>query len=195
MISLPAHPAQLDPNAPIPEESAVWDIADECALKSAVLLHEIQCATEDQLQQTLEIVRESHASGTPHEFLEALARVQGYAEEHLGAAILDLSYRMALAIHPHAPLIPFAGKLIVPNSFYDIYGPIRVLAKILLCPVLFAEDTDSAGVSSINPIAANILAENIVKAVHRRVGIRTFVSVSRMEYETWLLLTRKHFEL
>lgn len=195
MSPLPVHPAQLDPNAPIPEASAIWDIADDCAIKSAILLHETLSATEEHLQVTLEIVRDTHATGQPCDFLDALARVQGHAEEHIGTAILGLSTRMSVAMHPHIPVIPFAGKLIAPTAFYESYEPLHVLAKLLLCPVLYAEDTDAIGVGSINPVAANILAEQITNTVHRRVGIRPFISSARLDYETWSFLTRKHFEL
>lgn len=196
MTNLPAHPAQLDPDSPIQEEhSAIWDLADDCAIKTAILLHETLSASEGELQRTLEIVRDTHATGRPCEFIEVLARVQGHAEEHVGPAILNLSNRMSMAIQPIIPVIPFAGKLIAPSAFYESFDHMHVLAKLLLCPVLFAEDTDSIGVSSINPISANMLGDNIASAVHRRVGIRPFVSCSRLDYETWTFLTRKHFEL
>jgi hypothetical protein len=196
MITLPAHPLQQDPNSPILDEhSAIWEIADDCAIKTAVLLHESLSATESELQQTLEIVRDTHASGKPCEFLEVLAHVQGHPEEQIGAVILSLSNRMSMAIQPHIPIIPFASKLISPTTFYESYEHLHVLAKLLLCPVLYAVDTDAMGVGSVNPLAANILSENIISTVHRRVAIRPFVCSARIDYETWTLLTRKHFEL
>lgn len=196
MIILPAHPAQQDPNSPIQDEqSALWDIADDCAIQTAILLHETLSATENELQKTLEIVRDSHASGKPCEFIETLARVQGHAEEHVGAAIMNLSNRMSMAMQPLIPVIPFAGKIIAPTAFYDLYGQMQILGKILLSPVLYAEDTDAMGIGSVNPIAANMLGENIISTVHRRLGIRPFVCTARLDYETWAFLTRKHFEL
>jgi hypothetical protein len=196
MIPLPAHPAQQDPDSPIQDEqSAIWDIADDCAIKTAILLHETLSATEDELQQTLEIVRDTHASGKPCEFIEVLARVQGHPEERIGAAILNLSNRMSMAIQPHIPIIPFGGKLIAPTTFYESYQHLHVLAKLLLTPVLYAEDTDAMGVGSINPLTANMLGENIISTVHRRLAIRPFVCTARLDYETWTFLTRKHFEL
>lgn len=195
MIALPAHPAQQDPDSPIQDDlSAIWDIADDCAIKTAILLHETLSATEDELQQTLEIVRDTHASGKPCEFIEMLARIQGHAEEHLGPVILNLSNRMAIAMQPYTPVIPFAGKLIAPTTFYESYEQLHVLAKLLLSPVLYAEDTDAIGIGSINPLAANLLGENITAAVHRRLGIRPFACSIRLDYETWSFLTRKHFE-
>jgi hypothetical protein len=61
--------------------------------------------------------------------------------------------------------------------------------------VIFAEDTDTIGTASVNPMAAAILAEEIRNAVYKRVGITPFVTIARLEYESWTFLTRKHFEL
>lgn len=196
MLPLPIHPAQLDPASPVQDEqSSLWDLVDDCAIQTAILLHESLSATEDELQQTLEIVRDTHANGKPCEFIESLARVQGHAEEHVGAAILNLSNRMALAMQPITPVIPFAGKLIAPTAFYESYEKLHILSHLLLSPVLYAEDTDAMGIGSVNPVAANMLGEHIVSTVHQRTGIRPFVCTARLDYETWAFLTRKHFEL
>ena len=69
------------------------------------------------------------------------------------------------------------------------------LRNFLLSPVIFAEDTDAIGIASINPVAASILAEEIRSSVYKRFGIRSFVTVARLDYENWAFLTRKHFEL
>lgn len=196
MISLPAHPAQENPDSELPQDhDGLWDIADDCAIKTAILLHETLSATEEELQQALEIVRNIHAGGKPCEFLEELARVQGHSEEHIGHAILKLSNRMSMALEPPTPVIPFASKLIAPSSFYESFDHLHVLGKVLLTPVLFAEDSDAIGVASINPVASNLLAENIQAAVYKRLGIRPFMTCARLDYETWAFITRKHFEL
>jgi hypothetical protein len=61
--------------------------------------------------------------------------------------------------------------------------------------VIYAEDTDAIGTASINPFAAAILAEEIQSTVFKRFGIRPFVTIARLDYESWTFLTRKHFEL
>jgi hypothetical protein len=196
MIQLPAHPAQDNPNSRLPEDrGGMWDLVDECAVKSAIQLHETLAAKELELQETLEHVRDTHATGKPCDFLEILARIRGTAEEHIGEALLQLSSRMAAPMHPYMPVIPFAGKLISPNAFYDAYEPLHMLAKGLLTPVLYAEDTDAIGVGSINPVAAAMMAQHIASTVKARVGIQPFVCQVRLDYETWSFLTRKHFEV
>ena len=61
--------------------------------------------------------------------------------------------------------------------------------------MIFAEDTDAVGTASINPVASMILADEIRAAVFKRFGIRPFLTVARLDYESWSFLTRKHFEL
>lgn len=196
MLPLPAHPAQENPDSRLPEDSGgLWDLADDCAVKTAILLHETLSASEEELQQALEIVRDTHSRGKPCEFVEILAKVQGYPEEHLGAAILNLSQRMALARQPVIPYIPFVGKMIVPNNFYEHFPQVYLLAKVLLCPVLYAEDTDAVGVGSVNPVATELLTEGMTRNVSGKVGIKPFISSVRLDYETWSFLNRRHFEI
>ena len=66
---------------------------------------------------------------------------------------------------------------------------------MLLSPVIYAEDTDAIGTASINPVASAILTEAIRNAVFKRFTIRPFVTATRVDYECWIILTRKHFEL
>jgi len=127
--------------------------------------------------------------------IEELARIQGHDEEHLSPAILELGNKAAQTMSPNPPLVPFAGKLIAPSAFYDSFDQIHKLARLLLSPVIYAEDTDSIGTASVNPVAASILAAEIESAVFKRFGIRPFITIARLDYESWTFLTRKHFEL
>ncbi len=146
--------------------------------------HCTKCARRPRLRS----IRGSPPSGQ-------IARIQGHGEEHLSPAILELGNKAALALTPYAPLVPFAGKLIAPSAFYESFDQMHKLARLLLCPVIYAEDTDAIGTASINPFAAAILAEEIQTTVFKRFGIRPFVTIARLDYESWAFLTRKHFEL
>lgn len=178
-------------NAPLD----LWDFADLCLQRTSDALHEARAAKVSQLSEAISIARESHSKGKPSDLIEVLARLQGHDEEHLSPAILDLSNKVAGTFTPYAPLLPFAGKLIAPSAFYDSFDQIHKLARVLLSPVIYAEDTDSIGTASINPLASAILAEEIQSSVFKRFGIRPFVTVVRLDYESWTFLTRKHFEL
>ena len=129
------------------------------------------------------------------DLLQALASVQGYPEEQLGNVIPRIAEKIGFTLNPVPQLIPFAGKLIAPSAFYESYDRIHLMAKALLVPVIFVEDTDAIGVASANPIAAAILAAKIQEIVSRRFDIRPFLTVARLDYETWTFLSHKHFEL
>lgn len=166
-----------------------------CLEQTAAAIHESRAATPSELNQAISTAREFHLDDKPADLIEVLARVQGHDEENLSPVILDLGSKVASTITPTPPLIPFAGKLIAPSAFYDSFDRIHEIARILLSPVIFAEDTDAVGTASINPIASMILADEIRAAVFKRFGIRPFLTVARLDYESWSFLTRKHFEL
>lgn len=171
------------------------EIVDACYVRTAQALGLSRVATDDEIKASLSIVRDSIEKGKPLDLLETLARVKGHEEERIGAAILALSDAVASTMNPTPSCIPFASKLIAPSAFYDSFDAMHELGKLLLTPVIFAEDTDALGTGSVNPIAAQILGEEIHQAVSKRFGIRPFVTVARMEYESWAFLCRKHFDL
>lgn len=173
----------------------IWEFAEICLQQTAGALHEARAATPAEISQGIATAREDHAREKPSDLIEVLARIQGHGEEHLGPAILELGNRVARTLTPHAPLIPFAGKLIAPSAFYESFDQIHKLARVLLSPVIYAEDTDSIGTASANPVASVILAEEIRNNVFKRFGIRPFVTIARLDYESWAFLSRKHFEL
>lgn len=194
-VPFPPAEATPPPAAPASHGAEVRDFAEECLLRTAEALHEARAASVAEINQAIAMVRESHAIGKPAELLETMARMQGHDEEHISPAILELGNKVAQTRSPYAPLIPFAGKLIAPSAFYDSFDQLHKLARLLLSPVIYAEDTDSIGTASVNPVASAILAAEIENAVYKRFGIRPFLTVSRLDYESWTFLTRKHFEL
>lgn len=183
---------QADPRHGAP---SVWDFAEACLQRTAEALHECHAATTPEIHQAIATCREQHAVEKPADLLDAVARVQGHEEEHIGPVIQELGNKIALGMNPFQPVIPFGGKLIAPSAFYESFDTLHSLARALLAPVIFAEDTDAIGTASVNPIAAAILGDEIETAVHRRFGIRPFVTSTRLDYESWSFLTRKHFEL
>ncbi|MFM2198244.1 MAG: hypothetical protein RLZZ505_1676 [Verrucomicrobiota bacterium] len=171
------------------------EIVESCYVRTAQALSVSRAANDDEIKASLAIVRDSMENGKPLDLLETLARVKGHEEERIGVAILALSDAVASTMNPAPSCIPFASKLIAPSAFYDSFDAMHELGKLLLTPVIFAEDTDAIGTGSVNPIAAQVLGEEIHHAVSKRFGIRPFVTVARMEYESWAFLCRKHFDL
>lgn len=181
--------------APQPQSGDLWEFAEICLQQTAEALHQVRAATPAEISQGIATAREDHAKEIPSDLLEVMARILGHDEEHLSPAILDLGNKVAATLTPVAPLIPFGGKLIAPSAFYESFDQIHKIARILLSPVIYTEDTDAIGTASANPVAAAILAEEIRTSVFKRFGIRPFVTVARLEYESWTFLSRKHFEL
>lgn len=188
-------PAAIPLTAPRENSGDLWDFAEVCLQRTAEALHEARVATTAQIAQGISIAREFHAARKPSDLIEVIARLLGHDEEFMGPAILDLGNKSAATLTPNPPLVPFAGKLIAPSAFYDSFDQLHRLARVLLSPVIYAEDTDSIGTASVNPVAAAILSEEIQSVVFKRFGIRPFVTVARLDYESWTFLSRKHFEL
>jgi hypothetical protein len=191
----PAQAASPRNPADLSARGDIWDFAETCLAQTSAALHEARAASAAELNQGIAIARESHAAAKPSDLVEVIARLQGHDEEHLGKAMLDLGGKIASTLSPYPPLVPFGGKLIAPSAFYESFDYLHKLARVLLSPVIYAEDTDAIGTASANPVAANILAEEIRGTVFKRFGIRPFVTTARLDYESWTFLTRKHFEL
>ncbi|MEI6673668.1 MAG: hypothetical protein WCO57_00665 [Verrucomicrobiota bacterium] len=192
--AIPAPPAQAHPLTLL-RQSDIDELVEACLEQTAEALIFARLASQMEVSHAIAIVRAARTEDKPLDLLEAVARVQGHQEEHLGGIIRTLGDRLATLLNPSPPLIPFAGKLIAPSAFYESFERIHQMARALLVPVIFVEDTDSIGVASVNPIAANLLAAKIQEGVARRFDIRPFLTVARLDYESWTFLTHKHFEL
>ncbi len=172
----------------------IWHFAEKCVIQTAVALHKTRAASAAELAHGIVATRKSHEAGEPADLLEVIARIQGYAEEHLGHAILNLGNKVAATLALYQHVIPFAGNLIAPSVFYESFDHLHKIARVLLSPIIFAEDTDAIGTASINPMATKIVAEEIHRTVSNRFGIRSFVTTARLDYENWVSVTHKHFE-
>lgn len=187
-------PAQASTHSPLPQ-SDIDELIETCLAQTAEALIFTRVASQSEVSHAIDLVRSSQVEDKPLDLMEAVARVQGHQEEHMGGIIRTLGDRLATVLNPSPPLIPFAGKLIAPSAFYESFERIHKMARALLVPVIFVEDTDSIGVASVNPIAATLLAAKIQEGVARRFDIRPFLTVARLDYESWTFLTHKHFEL
>lgn len=167
----------------------------ECVHQTISALHQTGMANEHEAHDLIRFLQDKPADAPPVDVLLTLAKMQGSDEEHMSPAITRLSNAVSRTIPTPPPIIPFAGKLIAPSAFYESFQTILVMGRELLTPVIYAEDTDAIGVASINPFAARLLANEIHDAVEKRFAIRPFMTVSRLDYESWTFLIRKHFAL
>jgi hypothetical protein len=169
--------------------------------RNLLLENTIECLRHARLatEQEISVLHQRYLSMRPDEEpmdpLEMIARMQGASDEYLPQELAKLSHGISTVLPSCPPLIPFAGKLIAPSAFYEAYTHLHALARALLSPVIFAEDTDAIGTGALNPIASQIMAEHILAGVNRRFGIRPFVTAVRLDFESWTFLNRKHFGL
>lgn len=168
---------------------------ENCLMRTAEALGDAGVANGVVISGCLATALKAINEGKPRDLIELICRRAGTNEEGMGSAVQRISQILAAARRPVPPVIPFASKLIAPSAFYDLFDGMHSLGRKLLVPVLYAEDTDSIGTGSVNPIAAEFLAEEIRHAVSNRFGIRPFTTSVRMDYESWTFLCRKHFEL
>jgi len=187
-------PTLQSPNKAIKRVN-IDDAMNECIARTAEALGGCGAADGSAIAAGLRLVQSALIEGRPADLIECVVKAQGHEVERLGPAILELSDAVAQQMTPYPSLFPFAGKLITPTAFYESFPDYHELAKVLLTPVIYAEDTDAIGIASINPIASTILAEEILSTMEDRVGVRPFITLTRLDYESWAFLTRKHFAL
>ena len=188
-------PTQAIHDQPGRKPGDIGDLLRICLEQTVQAIQATGLATEMEIARTRAAFDRAVAKEEPQDVLEILARVQGAEEEHMGIEVARISHAVAAVIHPSPPLIPFAGKLIAPSAFYESFDHLHKTARALLAPVIYAEDTDAVGTGALNPVAARIMADEILATVDRRFGIKPFVTSVRMDYESWSFLTRKHFGL
>jgi hypothetical protein len=186
--------AVLDPH-PSGDHERAESIVFRCLDATLRALHDTAAARDKELNDARRAFEDAYFAHQAAEVLDLVARFQGADEYQVSTVIARLSAAVASTMSVPPVAIPFASKLIAPSSFYESFTQILHLARQLLVPVIFAEDTDAIGTGSINPVAARCLADEIVATVDRRFGIKPFLTVVRVDYESWTFLTRKHFGL
>lgn len=186
---------QANPFRPAEEASVSTTLSTRCLGQTLAALARVGLADQATLEVVYAECLEKIKFGQAEDPLVTLARMRGTGEEFMSPVIERYSAALATAMSPSPPLLPFANKLIAPNSFYELFPSLVELGKRLLVPVVFAEDTDAIGVASINPFAAEFFAREITSTVHKRFSVRPFVTVTRADYDGWCFLVRKHYML
>ena len=177
-----------------PQREGIPAAVEECLQRSATVLFQHQVAEKADLIHAVNLARQSNSHGHPADLLEILARHLGHEEPEFSRVIASYGEKIAATLIPSPPSIPFAGKFIAPNAFYESFPELRQLGHALMAPVIYAEDSDAIGTAAINPIAAAIMGEEITAAVVRRYNIRPFVTSVILEYPSWTETVRKHFQ-
>jgi hypothetical protein len=177
-----------------PQRESVAAAVEECLQRTATALFQTGTAGKDDLVQAMQLVRRSNSHGQPADLLETLARHLHQEEESITAAISSYGERISATLSPHLHVVPFAGRLIAPSTFYENYPEVQRLGAALMAAVTYAEDADAIGTASINPISAIILGEEIAAAVTRRVNVHPIITSVLLDHADWTQVIRKHFQ-
>ncbi|MDP0491997.1 MAG: hypothetical protein Q7Q71_13185 [Verrucomicrobiota bacterium JB023] len=124
-----------------------------------------------------------------------MAELRKVPEEQFSHHIEAWGRGVANAMKKRYSLITFAPRLLNPTSFYEQFDDIREWARALRVPIIFSEDADVIGLGCINPIACEKVGEKMSEFLSSRVGTRPFITKVLLDYESWDLVCRKHFEL
>ena len=173
----------------------IWNLAESCLEQTAAALHAAGAVSATELSAGIALARKSHAMGKPADLLEVIAKIRGDAEARFGDAILDLGDEVAASLSPYQHVMPFGGRLLAPSAFYESYDHLHKIAKVLLSPVIYAESNNAIGTASINPLASRIMADEICDIVFKRTGITPLVTTVRLDFDSWIYLSHKHFKL
>jgi hypothetical protein len=184
----------MDPSqAPDPNEDSTATSLALCDDLTFRALIDSGAASAEECRQAAETCRISRGSGIRIDPLLAVATVQSKDREPSPEEITLLAESTAATLSQAPPLIPFAGQLIIPYAFYETFPRVHRLAADLLAPVIYSEDADSLGIASVNPLAAKVMADAASAAVKQQMGTTPFLTVVRMDPESWNAACRKHF--
>jgi len=160
------------------------------SLDALVTRNHLQTAERNQIEQ---VHLEGLAEGKENEIFETITRLSTVPPREIPSFMAGLGLAVAKTLKSRVPLIPRLDRMRRPADFFDAYPEAFQAAKTLLCPVLFCEDDEVAGVGSVNPIPALLLARRISDWITERTGVTPFLTVVRLDYDAWRTLIDKEF--
>ena len=189
-------------SSPIPQEllpeSAANPLAGTvaaCASRALDALEERGHLKRNEREHIEAIHLESVSEGKPSEIFETITRLSTVAPRDIPDFIAGLGLAVAKTLRQRVPLVPNLTRLVPPSAFYTDFPELAIAARALLVPVLYSEDHEAIGLGSVNPVPALELAQMIERELPTETGVMPFVSVVRLDYDTWRTLLEKHFGL
>ncbi|QQL44485.1 hypothetical protein [Sulfuriroseicoccus oceanibius] len=129
------------------------------------------------------------------EVFETIVRLSTTSPRDIPQFIRQLGDAVSKTLERNVPYVPLAGRLQKPSAFYERHDSVKPLCKALLTPILYAEESEVIGIGSINPKAAFVASELVANAVSATEPVKPFMSVVRVDYDTWKTLLEKQFGL
>lgn len=127
------------------------------------------------------------------EILPLMAQLRGIDEKEHTATVGGWGRSLAPVVKRRYSLVPFAGRLMGSSTFFEKHPKAQEAAKAIMCPLVFAEDTDVVGFATINPVAGVAMADFVTRNVRTKSGATPYVSMFTLELNEWQELCKKQF--
>ncbi len=173
--------------------SAAGNLVVTCASRTLDALQERGHLQKNERDHIESVHLESLMQGKASEVFETITRLSTVAPREIPDFIGGLGLAVAKTLRERVPLVPNLTRFPSPVSFFTAFPELAAIARALLVPVLYSEDNEVIGVGSVNPIPALELASRIVAILPNHTGFTPFVSVVRLDYDTWRTLIEKEY--
>ena len=184
-------PPQVNQSSDLsPEVSSVLEHALSRTLE---MLQQHNLASAEDCSQVANKVQSRWQLGQGADPIMSLARLRAGGGDMLDASVEMISSKLGGSL-PFAPArVPFAARLIPPTTLYENHPEIRVICKLMLVPIAFAEDLDVIGIASINSYFADAIITHIKENIKNETGVQPIMHNIRLDYLGWAKMCQKHF--
>lgn len=134
-------------------------------------------------------------NGEQSEIFETITRLSEVPPRGIGDFMANLGLAVSKTLRERPPLVPGLERSPKPAALYEAFPAVAAAARALLCPVLYSEDNEEVGVGSVNPVPALRLSTIISSEITPATGVKPFISIVRLDYDTWRALLKRHFGL
>lgn len=171
---------------------------EHALIRTMAMLQQHNLASAEECTQVSAKVKRNWEAGKGCDPIDCLAKLQAGSTETGTGELLDanidtISVKLAQTLPLPPTRVPFAGRLIPPASLYEKNPDIEVLCRLMLVPIVYAEDLDVIGIASINPYFVDTLSASIAEYAKEKTGIQPIISAIRLDYVNWVKMCKKHF--
>ena len=164
-----------------------------CLDQTTKLLQEQGLATPAELHQLREHGLAPLQGPRPWDPLEFLTALRVDDPDARPLEVEQLGRALSQTMGQQLALVPFASRMSTPSAFYDLHENLLVECRRVMTPILYAEESESIGVASINPVALGIAAEIIMQTLGEKTGTTPVVSRILLHHDGWMSLCQQQF--
>jgi len=105
----------------------------------------------------------------------------------------EITEALSKSQRPKPLLIPFGHRYPLPSKFYAKFPEIYELCKIMGTPLVYSDQEEAIGIGSLNPIAVNLVAEQMVKTFAENAEFSPYVFRFSLKASSWNTLIERQF--